>query len=115
MLSRVDMRLNGALAVSWLDEKDFAEVQAHEGHGEGLIDNMRSMAGVRVAALARERQRDGRTETKVSLRSTDGSVDVAALAHLRGGGGHVRAAGFTTEGTAAEVLAWVESNVAAML
>jgi phosphoesterase RecJ-like protein len=115
MLSRLELRLEGALATSWLDGQDYAETHAHEGHGEGLIDTIRSVAGVRVAALARERQRDGRTETKVSLRSTDGSVDVAALAHLRGGGGHVRAAGFTTEGSASDVLEWVETGVSSML
>jgi phosphoesterase RecJ-like protein len=115
MLSRLELRLEGALATSWLDGQDYAQTNAHEGHGEGLIDTLRSVAGVRVAALARERQCDGRTETKVSLRSTDGSVDVAALAHLRGGGGHVRAAGFTTEGSAAAVLEWVETSVSSML
>jgi phosphoesterase RecJ-like protein len=115
MLSRLELRLEGALATSWLDGQDYIETNAHEGHGEGLIDTLRSVAGVRVAALARERRRDERTETKVSLRSTDGSVDVAALAHLRGGGGHVRAAGFTTEGSASAVLEWVETSVSSML
>jgi phosphoesterase RecJ-like protein len=76
---------------------------------------LRCIAGVRVAALARERQKDGQAETKVSLRSTDGSVDVAAIAHERGGGGHLRAAGFTTDGPAAAVLEWIERNVGAKL
>jgi phosphoesterase RecJ-like protein len=115
MLSRLEIRLGGALVTSWLDNGDFAEVGAHEGHSEGLIDTLRCIAGVRVAALVRERQRDGRVESKVSLRSTDGSVDVAALAHERGGGGHVRAAGFTTEGPAAAVLQWIEQSVGAKL
>jgi bifunctional oligoribonuclease and PAP phosphatase NrnA len=70
---------------------------------------------VRVAALARERIRDGHVETKVSLRSTDGSIDVAAVAHERGGGGHVRAAGFTSPEDVPTVLAWIESQVAASL
>jgi phosphoesterase RecJ-like protein len=115
MLSRLEMRLGGALVTSWLGNADYAEAGAHEGHGEGLIDTLRCIAGVRVAALARERELGDRVETKVSLRSTDGGVDVAALAHEHGGGGHVRAAGFTTEGPAGAVLEWVERSVGAKL
>jgi phosphoesterase RecJ-like protein len=115
MLSRLEIRLGGALVTSWLGSEDFVDIGAHEGHSEGLIDTLRCIAGVRVAALARERQRDGQAETKVSLRSTDGSVDVAAIAHECGGGGHLRAAGFTTDGPAAAVLEWIERNVGAKL
>ncbi len=51
----------------------------------------------------------------MSLRSTDGSVDVAALAHEKGGGGHIRAAGFTAEGNVDAVLDWIERRVRTML
>jgi phosphoesterase RecJ-like protein len=115
MLSRLEMRLGGALVTSWLGNGDYAETGAHEGHGEGLIDTLRCIEGVRVAALARERQLGDHEETKVSLRSTDGAVDVAALAHEHGGGGHVRAAGFTTDGPAGTVLDWIERSVASKL
>jgi phosphoesterase RecJ-like protein len=33
---------------------------------------------------------------KVSLRATDGSVDVSRIARVFGGGGHPQAAGFST-------------------
>jgi phosphoesterase RecJ-like protein len=115
MLSRLEIRLQGALVTSWLGNDDYIETGAHEGHGEGLIDTLRCIVGVRVAALARERRLGERVETKVSLRSTDGTVDVAALAHERGGGGHVRAAGFTTQGPADAVLDWVERSVGSKL
>lgn len=116
MLSRLAFRLGGAVATSWLEDGDFAEIGAHEGHGEGLIDTLRSIAGVRVAVLARQRKSEsGGAETKISLRSTDGTLDVAALAHERGGGGHVLAAGFTTEGSADVVLDWIEKRVAERL
>ena len=39
----------------------------------------------------------GRAARKVSLRSSDGDVDVSAIARKQGGGGHVRAAGFSTD------------------
>lgn len=114
VLARMQSRLDGALVTSWLASGDFAETGAHEGHTEGLIDTLRCIAGVRVAALARERTGDG-VEAKVSLRSTDGAVDVADLAHEQGGGGHKRAAGFTMAGTAEAALDWVELRVRAML
>jgi phosphoesterase RecJ-like protein len=115
MLSRMELRLEGALVVSWLGNGDFAETGADEGHAEGLIDNLRCVDGVRVAALARERRRGDLVETKVSLRSSDGVVDVADLAHEQGGGGHVRAAGFTSDQTVMSVLGWIERGVKARL
>ena len=51
----------------------------------------------------------------MSLRSTDGGVNVAEVAHLKGGGGHERAAGFTTEGDAASIMDWIEREVEARL
>ena len=39
----------------------------------------------------------GRAARKVSLRSSDGEVDVSAIARKHGGGGHKRAAGFSTD------------------
>ncbi|MFL5842615.1 MAG: DHH family phosphoesterase [Thermoleophilaceae bacterium] len=56
---------------------------------------MRSVEGTAVAALIRDLvDRNGR---KVSLRSTDGAVDVSVIARSLGGGGHRQAAGATTE------------------
>jgi phosphoesterase RecJ-like protein len=114
-IDRLEVRLDGALAVSWLTGDDFTQAGADEGHAEGLIDTLRGICGIRVAVLAREREWDGLAQTKVSLRSTDGAVDVAALAQLRGGGGHTRAAGFTCDDRAHAALAWVEDQVRAAL
>ena len=41
-------------------------------------------------------KRDG-APRKVSLRSVDGAVDVSKIAREKGGGGHARAAGFSTD------------------
>lgn len=114
-LSRLEVRLGGALVVSWLANDDFALAHADEGHADGIIDTLRCVQGARLAVLARQRSRDGRVETKVSLRSTDGAVDVAVLAQKRGGGGHARAAGFTCDDDVPTVLAWIEDQVRAHL
>jgi len=66
---------------------------------DGIVEFPRSIAGVRLALLFRHIA-NGRV--KVSFRSM-GEVDVAALAHEFGGGGHHRAAGASIDGTMAEV------------
>src|SRR5947207_14570684 len=66
---------------------------------DGIVEFPRSIAGVRLAMLFRHVS-SGRI--KVSFRSM-GEVDVAALAHEFGGGGHHRAAGASLPGTMAEV------------
>lgn len=57
------------------------------------IDIVRAIAGVTVAFTVKE-QKDG--ALRVSLRST--AADVASVAALHGGGGHIRAAGCTLRG-----------------
>ncbi|HEY5530157.1 MAG TPA: DHHA1 domain-containing protein, partial [Thermoleophilia bacterium] len=114
-LGRLELRLGGALVTAWLRGDDFTAVGADEGYSEGLVDTLRRIKGAKVAALVREREKDGGVECKVSLRSTDGAVNVAALAARKGGGGHIRAAGFTTQGGVAETLDWLEAQLKALL
>ena len=101
----------GLTVTSWLREDDFAAAGADSSHSEGIIDTLRTSRGATVAILARERAKESGPETKVSLRSTDGRVNVAAIAALKGGGGHKQAAGFTTTGDVLDVLRWTEQQV----
>lgn len=66
---------------------------------DGIVEFPRSIAGVKLAMLFRHL---GSGRVKVSFRSM-GEVDVAALAHQFGGGGHHRAAGASLPGTMADV------------
>jgi bifunctional oligoribonuclease and PAP phosphatase NrnA len=53
--------------------------------------------GTAVAVLVRDLLADDRDGMrKVSLRATDGRVDVSRIARELGGGGHRQAAGFST-------------------
>jgi phosphoesterase RecJ-like protein len=110
-LCHLELRLKGQLITAWIGPEDFARAGAEEGHTEGIVDQLRRIQGARVAAFARLRDRDGVQECKVSLRSTDGSVNVAEIAGAKGGGGHVRAAGFTSTADVDDVLDWVEGEV----
>ena len=94
-LSRLELLLEGRVAVAVLTMDDFTEVSADDSHTEGVIDTLRTIEGVRMAVLLRERPSESPPFYKGSLRSTDDAVNVAAIAHLWGGGGHVRAAGFS--------------------
>ncbi|MFL5893875.1 MAG: DHH family phosphoesterase [Thermoleophilaceae bacterium] len=86
---------DGYLTVAHLKRSDFGETGAFESDSEGIVDHLRSVEGTAVAVLVRELvDREGR---KVSLRATDGRVDVSVIARSLGGGGHRQAAGATTE------------------
>jgi phosphoesterase RecJ-like protein len=104
-LASVTLYCDGRLAVAWLSAEDFAASGAEDSDSEGIIDHLRALAGVKVALLARERVGEGRGTSKVSLRATDGEIDVSEIARSHGGGGHRRAAGFTTDAPLAALVA----------
>lgn len=62
---------------------------------DGIVNQLQSVKGVDCAIFMYE---TGTLEYKVSMRS-NGKVDVSAVAMKFGGGGHVRAAGCTMNGT----------------
>lgn len=111
----LQLLLDGLLAVSVLTREDFEETAAEQSHTEGIIDGIRTVAGIKVAALLREQQTDHGREFRVSLRSTDGTVDVSEVAHIWGGGGHVRAAGYTIQAGPEEAVAALEKEIGARL
>jgi bifunctional oligoribonuclease and PAP phosphatase NrnA len=87
----------GALTLTHLTQDDFRETGSDESDSEGIVDHLRSVEGTMVAALVRELLDPNRPNCrKVSLRSTNGLVDVSSIARGLGGGGHRQAAGFTT-------------------
>jgi bifunctional oligoribonuclease and PAP phosphatase NrnA len=88
---------DGRLVLAYIAAADYDESGAGEEMTEGIIDHLRSVEGARVAALIRDLGDRGRAARKVSLRSSDGEVDVSAVARIHGGGGHKRAAGFSTD------------------
>jgi bifunctional oligoribonuclease and PAP phosphatase NrnA len=85
---------DGRIATGLLTQEMLRKAGAAPGDSEGLIDHLRSIAGVEAVGLIRERE-DG--THKVSLRSR-GEVDVEKIARHHGGGGHRNAAGFTLQG-----------------
>jgi len=97
----------GQALVATLTLGDYAAVGAGEEETEGIVDSLRSSAGVEVAALVKEQSRGPRV--RVSLRSN--GHDVSAIAALQGGGGHRMAAGFSSDDGPEEVTTWLSSEL----
>jgi bifunctional oligoribonuclease and PAP phosphatase NrnA len=107
----------GRVAVSHLSREDFLRVGATESDTEGLVDYLRAIRGVDVAALIREPPlaADGvAPPNRVSLRSR-GTIDASEIARKMGGGGHRSAAGFSHGGDLPSIHRFVAAEAAARL
>ena len=89
--------LEGKIAWVTITQKERLALGVEEEHLDTVIDMVRSRVGVEIAFFVRE-SKDG--SFKASLRS--GGFNVAELASLFGGGGHVRAAGCSIEAPSIE-------------
>jgi phosphoesterase RecJ-like protein len=114
-LEGIRRHCEGRLALAYIAAADYEASGAGEEMTEGIIDHLRSVEGARVAALIRDLGDRGRAARKVSLRSSDGAVDVSAIARTHGGGGHKRAAGFSTDLDPDELVSFICAEVTAQL
>jgi phosphoesterase RecJ-like protein len=96
-LDKIERHCGERLVTSYITAEDYAATGSGEEMTEGVIDHLRSIDGIKVAAVVRDLGNRGRAARKVSLRSSEGDVDVSAIARKQGGGGHKRAAGFSTD------------------
>jgi phosphoesterase RecJ-like protein len=107
MLATLEIHADGRLATGFLEPEMFERAGAGPGDSEGLVDHLRSIAGVEAVALLR---RIDNGEYKVSLRSR-GEVNVERIASQHGGGGHKNAAGCTFAGAVEEIKAQVVESL----
>jgi phosphoesterase RecJ-like protein len=115
-LASVERHDEGAITIAHLTKPDYEATGAFETDSEGVVDHMRAVEGTRVAVLVRELLSDDREGMrKVSLRATDGSVDVSRVAREFGGGGHPQAAGFSTAVPYPELVSQLRGLVRAQL
>ena len=114
-LEKVQRFDDDRIAVTYIGAEDYAATGAGEVLTEGIIDFIRGLEGTAVAAVVRDKTDGGRSARKVSLRSTDGAVDVSVIARRQGGGGHRRAAGFGSDLPYAELVEFLRDEVAAQL
>jgi bifunctional oligoribonuclease and PAP phosphatase NrnA len=115
-LSHLQRFDGGELTLAALSAEDFERSEAEEHYSEGIVDQLRAVAGTKVAVFVRELiGEERRGLRKVSLRATDDDVDVSVIARAQGGGGHRRAAGFSTTLALEELIAFLRPAVAAQL
>src|SRR5690242_14989208 len=113
-LTNVERFDGGLLTVTHLTRDDYRTTGADESYSEGVVDHLRSVEGTAVAGLVREQLADPSTR-KVSLRATDDRIDVSRIARAGGGGGHRRAAGFSTDLEWAELVEFLRGELASQL
>lgn len=112
LFANMTMACDGRLAAGVLSRGDFEAAGAEGGLTEGLVDNLRAIKGVEVAALVYARPSEpGGGEYKVSLRSSTDRINVQEIAKTRGGGGHPQAAGFSTGEEPEEIIRYITSEV----
>ncbi|MDH4100592.1 MAG: bifunctional oligoribonuclease/PAP phosphatase NrnA [Nitrospirota bacterium] len=107
-LSAMEKSGDGRIAWSQITEEMFRRTGATPPDTEGFVNYPRSIRGVDVAMVVREK---GATSCSVSLRSK-GAVNVATVAERFGGGGHRNAAGCTMEGGIDEIKSKVLGGIA---
>ena len=111
-LASIERYDEGSITIAHLTKGDYEDTGALETDSEGVVDHMRAVEGTRVAVLVRELLSDDREGMrKVSLRATDGSVDVSRVAREFGGGGHPQAAGFSTPVPYPELVSQLREHV----
>ncbi len=91
ILSTLTLMGGGKMAFVYMSDAMAQETGAMNDEADGAAESARSVSGVEVSLFLRE-QRDG--TIRGSLRSKS-DINVNKLASLYGGGGHIKAAGFT--------------------
>lgn len=99
-LLKSQLHLDGKCISSIITKKDMEEFDVLPKHLDGIVNQLRITKDVKVALFMYENE-DG--TFKGSLR-VNGNTNVAEIASVFGGGGHVKAAGFTINGPANEAL-----------
>lgn len=94
------MVLDGRCIIGTIYRKDMEFYHIEPKDLDGIVQQLRVTKGVEVAMFLYELKSQ---EFKVSLRS-NGEVDVNAVASYFGGGGHVKAAGCTMQGSVYDVI-----------
>ena len=94
--NRLELLEDGKVAFTYINKKDEEEVNAEPGDHEGIVENARSIEGVKVSVFIREKEEN---LYKVSMRTGNGSnINVSDICYIFGGGAHPRAEGATVTG-----------------
>ncbi len=93
-IEKSSLHLNGSCISTVITRKDMEECGVLPKHLDGIVSQLRSTKGVEAAVFFY--QKDDR-KYKISLRAASDAVNMAQIAMHYGGGGHIRAAGASTD------------------
>lgn len=103
VLQNLHVTEDGA-AIVGVEKEDYLSLGAHRSDLEGVIDYINSMPEAKYSVLLSE---DEKGNVKASLRTRREDTDMKALAEQYGGGGHIKASGFTIKnGKLAKEVKW---------
>ena len=95
-LSRLTYNPENRIITTAILLKDLEECQVDKDAADGIANFLNNLRNAKAVIVFREED-DGMV--KASLRTTRDDVDVSEIAKKYGGGGHEKAAGFSTKGT----------------
>ncbi|MCL4377502.1 MAG: bifunctional oligoribonuclease/PAP phosphatase NrnA [Actinobacteria bacterium] len=95
VLRRIKLISGEKLIYSYIMEDDFKKLELPFSSNDGIIELLRSVKNIKIAALFKE---IGLNLYKVSLRASNNGINVADIASVFGGGGHRMAAAYTAQG-----------------
>ena len=106
ILETMEIFSGGTAAVAYVTGDMLRSVQAELDDTEGMVDILRNIEGVEIAAFLKEKQ----GAVRVSMRAKS-SGDVNSIARTFGGGGHIKAAGCTLDMSMPEALQAVKYEI----
>jgi len=101
IFQRIEYVKSCGLIYSYVLEKDFKKLNLPYYAQDGVIDLLRSVEMVRVAALIKQ---TGRNCFKISLRTSDSDIDLFKIASNFKGGGHRMASAYSDTGSLRTVI-----------
>ena len=96
------------LIYSYVLNSDFKKLKIPFYSQDGIIDLLRSAEGVNITALIKQVDNNS---YKVSLRTSEGEIDLSEIASKFGGGGHKGASAYKDEGNLKTVMARLEKTI----
>jgi len=99
VLSRLYINETHNIATAVIIPEDLIDAKIGDEEIEGIANFLCNLTGAKIIMLLKDK---GNGIVKGSLRTTDDNTDVSKIAKAFGGGGHIKAAGFSINGTLKE-------------
>ena len=109
VVSDMQVYYDGKIILSSITQSLLAETNTEMNESDGIIQKLMSIDGVEIGCILKEIDEN---TVRASLRAKS-FANVARVAQNYGGGGHIRAAGLTFEGTISEAKAEISKALEA--